>query len=63
MKKQRRSPKGGHNRPPYAKAKSMGTLNELPVNHSLKFAPVLHPTLETGVEALVVGALAWFGAS
>ncbi len=36
-----------------------GKLNELPVNHSPKFAPVLHPTLETGVEAMVVGALAW----
>ena len=34
-------------------------LNELPVNHSPKFAPVIHPTLRTGVEALVVGALAW----
>ena len=40
-------------------AKAAGKLNELPVNHSPKFAPVLHPTLETGVEALVVGALAW----
>jgi metal-dependent amidase/aminoacylase/carboxypeptidase family protein len=47
----------------YAKAKTAGTLNELPVNHSPKFAPVVHPTLETGVEALVVGALAWLGAS
>lgn len=43
----------------YARAKSQGTLNDLPVNHSPKFAPVLHPTLETGVEALVVGALEW----
>jgi hypothetical protein len=38
-------------------------LNELPVNHSPHFAPVLHPTMETGVEALVVGALAWLGVS
>ena len=37
-------------------------LNELPVNHSPKFAPVIHPTLRTGVEALVVGALAWLSA-
>ena len=44
------------------KAKAAGKLNELPVNHSPQFAPVLHPTLETGVEALVVGALAWLGA-
>jgi hypothetical protein len=34
-----------------AKAKAEGRINALPVNHSLQFAPVLHPTLETGVEA------------
>ena len=28
-----------------------------------RFAPVLHPTIETGVETLVVGALAWVGAT
>lgn len=50
---------GGNDPQVYAKAKAAGLLNELPVNHSPKFAPVLHPTLETGVEALVVGALAW----
>jgi hippurate hydrolase len=50
---------GGNDPENYAKAKAAGKLNELPVNHSPKFAPVLHPTLETGVEALVVGALAW----
>ena len=44
-------------------AKAAGKLNELPVNHSPQFAPVLHPTLETGVEALVVGVMAWLGAS
>jgi hippurate hydrolase len=52
---------GGNDRKTYAKAKAAGKLNDLPVNHSPKFAPVLHPTLETGVEALVVGALAWLG--
>lgn len=54
---------GGNDADVYAKAKAAGKLNELPVNHSPKFAPVLHPTLETGVEALVVGALAWLGAT
>jgi hippurate hydrolase len=54
---------GGNDPETYAKAKAAGRLNELPVNHSPHFAPVLHPTLETGVEALVVGALAWLGAS
>ena len=50
---------GGTDPEVYAKAKAAGRLNELPVNHSPHFAPVLHPTLETGVEALVVAALAW----
>ena len=54
---------GGNDPKTYAEAKAAGKLNELPVNHSSQFAPVLHPTLETGVEALVVGALAWLGAS
>jgi amidohydrolase len=50
---------GGTDPETYAKAKAAGTLNKLPVNHSPRFAPVIHPTLETGVEALVVAALAW----
>ncbi len=54
---------GGNDPEIYAKAKAAGKLNELPVNHSPQFAPILHPTLETGVEALVVGAMAWLGAS
>jgi metal-dependent amidase/aminoacylase/carboxypeptidase family protein len=43
----------------YAKAKETGTISQIPTNHNPRFAPVLHPTLETGVETLVVGALAW----
>lgn len=43
----------------YAQAKKENRLHELPVNHSPRFAPVIHPTLRTGVEALVVAALAW----
>jgi hippurate hydrolase len=54
---------GGNDPGIYAKAKAAGKLNDLPVNHSPKFAPVLHPTLETGVEALVVGALTWLSAA
>jgi len=50
---------GGTDPALYAKAKADGRLNELPVNHSPHFAPVLHPTLETGVEAMVAAALAW----
>jgi hippurate hydrolase len=50
---------GGTDPDLYAKAKEANRLNELPVNHSPKFAPVLHPTLRTGVEALVVATRAW----
>ena len=50
---------GGTDPELYAKARAEGRLNELPVNHSPHFAPVLHPTLETGVEAMVAAALAW----
>lgn len=53
---------GGTDPETFANAKAAGKLNELPVNHSPQFAPVLHPTLETGVEALVVGALTWLSA-
>ena len=50
---------GGTDRDIYRKAKEEGKINELPVNHSPKFKPVLHPTLETGVEAMAVATLAW----
>lgn len=50
---------GGTDPALHAKAKAEGRLNELPVNHSPHFAPVLHPTLETGVEAMVAAAMAW----
>ena len=53
---------GGTDPEVYAKAKAANRLNELPVNHSPRFAPVLHPTLRTGVEALVVAARAWMPA-
>ena len=53
---------GGTDPEAYAKAKAANKLNELPVNHSPKFAPVLHPTLQTGVETLVVSTRAWLPA-
>lgn len=46
----------------YDKAKEEGRIHELPVNHSPQFAPVLHPTLATGVEAMAAAAIAWLGA-
>jgi hippurate hydrolase len=36
---------------------------DVPVNHSASFAPVVQPTLDTGTEALAVAALAWLGQS
>lgn len=50
---------GGTDPDLYAKARAANRLNELPVNHSPKFAPVIHPTLRTGVETLVVATRAW----
>ena len=39
---------GGTDPDRYAKAKAAGKLNEIPTNHNPRFAPVIHPTLETG---------------
>jgi amidohydrolase len=36
-----------------------GRADELPGNHSPYFAPLIEPTLTTGVEALVIAALTW----
>jgi len=33
--------------------------NDIPVNHGPRFAPVIHPTLETGVTTLIIAAQAW----
>jgi hippurate hydrolase len=43
----------------YATLESGNRLGELPTNHNPRFAPVIHPTLETGVQALVVASQAW----
>jgi amidohydrolase len=53
---------GGVDPDTYARAEREGRLSELPTNHNPRFAPVLHPTIETGVEALVTGACAWLAA-
>ncbi len=50
---------GGVDRDAYAKAKRDGTIGQLPTNHSPYFAPVIHPTLETGITALVVATQDW----
>jgi amidohydrolase len=41
------------------KAEQEGRLAEIPSNHSPIFAPVIEPTLSTGVHALIAGALSW----
>jgi hippurate hydrolase len=44
----------------YDKAEAAGRVaQDIPVNHSPDFAPVIQPTLDTGTQALVIAALAW----
>lgn len=45
----------------WEKHKKERTLDQLPVNHSPYFAPALHPTLDTGIDAMVVAALTFVG--
>jgi hypothetical protein len=40
-----------------------GRLDSLPGNHSPHFAPVIEPTLTTGIQALTVAARAWLPVS
>lgn len=53
---------GGTDPETYAKAKAENRLRDIPTNHNPKFAPVLYPTLRTGVETLVTAAAAWLRA-
>src|SRR5579885_3182679 len=53
---------GGTDPETYAKAKNGGTINDLPTNNNPPIPPVIHPTLEAGVEALVVASQAWLSA-
>jgi hippurate hydrolase len=51
---------GGIDPDTYHRAEQAGRVaQDIPVNHSAAFAPVLQPTLDTGTQALVVAALAW----
>lgn len=53
---------GGVDPAAYAAAVAGGTVErDIPTNHSPFFAPVLHPTLELGVENLVVAAREFLG--
>jgi hippurate hydrolase len=44
----------------YKAAEDAGRVaQDIPVNHSATFAPVIQPTLDAGTQALVVAALSW----
>lgn len=53
---------GGIDPDTYRKAADAGRVNDdIPVNHSPAFAPVLQPTLQRGSAAIVTAAIAWLG--
>ena len=55
---------GGIDPGTYHNADSAGRIaQDIPVNHSPEFAPVIQPTLDTGTQALTVAALAWLAPS
>jgi len=53
---------GGSDPEIHAQAKKAGTVADIPTNHNPRFAPVIHPTLEAGIEALVAASQAWLTA-
>ncbi|PGH15526.1 hypothetical protein AJ79_02308 [Helicocarpus griseus UAMH5409] len=48
---------GGIDPEVWDEARSKGCLEEIPGNHSALFAPVIQPTMKTGVDALCIAAL------
>ncbi|NUT33261.1 MAG: amidohydrolase [Hamadaea sp.] len=53
---------GGADAELFAAAEKSGTLAvDVPSNHSPNYAPVIEPTVDTGVRALIVAALTWLG--
>ena len=50
---------GGTDAQVYREAKAKNQVTALPANHSPRFAPVLHPTLKTGLQAMLTAASAW----
>jgi amidohydrolase len=52
---------GGTDPETFAKARAAKKLNEIPGNHSPRFAPVLDRTLRTGLEAMLCAAAVWLG--
>jgi amidohydrolase len=50
---------GGTDPRAYREARKNKNINSIPSNHSPKFAPVIHPTLKTGLQAMMTAAAAW----
>jgi amidohydrolase len=50
---------GGVDEALFTAAEKAGTLDALPANHAPDFAPAIHPTLRTGVEAMLTAAGVW----
>lgn len=50
---------GGTDPDTYHQARAAGTVKDIPDNHSPRYAPVLDPTLRTGLEAMLTAASAW----
>jgi hippurate hydrolase len=50
---------GGIDPATYEKAREAGKIDTLPANHAPNFAPVIDPTLRTGIEAMLAAAGAW----
>ena len=51
---------GGVDPDSYHRAAEAGRVSQdIPVNHSPDFAPVIQPTLDTGTQAMAAAALAW----
>lgn len=53
---------GGFDPEAYSRAEAEGTLSDvIPGNHSPKFAPVMEPTMRTGIEAMTVAVMSYLG--
>jgi len=52
---------GGTDPEVHRAAREAGRIAELPTNHNPRFAPVLHPTLETGIQTLLAATCGWLG--
>ena len=52
---------GGTDAKVWDDAVANGTVDNLPINHSPYFAPVIEPTLKTGIDAMALAALTFLG--